>query len=65
MLRYKGVLYMKGVDRKVVFQGVHQMMGSDLAAKWLPAEKKTSKMVFIGVDLPQDLISDGLDACLA
>lgn len=65
MLRYKGVLYMEGVDRKVVFQGVHQMMGSDLAGKWLPAEKKTSKMVFIGIDLPQDLISDGLNGCLA
>ena len=65
MLRYKGVLYMKGVDRKVVFQGVHQMRGSDLAAKWLPVEKKTNKMVFIGIDLPQDLITDGLDACLA
>ena len=65
LLRYKGVLYMKGVDRKVVFQGVHQMMGSDLASKWLPAEKKTNKMVFIGIDLPQDLITDGLDACLA
>lgn len=65
LLRYKGVLYMKGVDRKVVFQGVHQMMGSDLAAKWLPVEKKTNKMVFIGIDLPQDLITDGLDACLA
>jgi G3E family GTPase len=65
LLRYKGVLFMKGIDRKVVFQGVHQMMGSDLAARWLPAEKKTSKMVFIGVDLPRDLITDGLDACLA
>jgi G3E family GTPase len=65
LLRYKGVLYMKGVDRKVVFQGVHQMMGSDLAGKWMPAEKKTNKMVFIGIDLPQDLITDGLDACLA
>ncbi|RQH03668.1 GTP-binding protein [Paraburkholderia dinghuensis] len=64
LLRYKGVLYMKGVDRKVVFQGVHQMMGSDLAMKWLPAEKKNSKMVFIGIELPQDLITDGLDACL-
>jgi G3E family GTPase len=64
LLRYKGVLYMKGVDRKVVFQGVHQMMGSDLAAKWLPIEKKNSKMVFIGIDLPKDLITDGLDACL-
>jgi len=65
LLRYKGVLYMKGVDRKVVFQGVHQMMGSDLASKWQPIEKKNSKMVFIGIELPQDLITDGLDACLA
>jgi len=64
LLRYKGVLYMKGVDRKVVFQGVHQMMGSDLAAKWQPIEKKNSKMVFIGIELPQDLIIDGLNACL-
>jgi G3E family GTPase len=64
MLRYKGVLYMKGVDRRVVFQGVHQMMGSDLASRWLPADEKTNKMVFIGVDLPQDLIVDGLTACL-
>jgi G3E family GTPase len=64
LLRYKGVLYMKGVDRKVVFQGVHQMMGSDLAGKWQPIEKKNSKMVFIGIELPQDLITDGLDACL-
>jgi len=64
LLRYKGVLYMKGVDRKVVFQGVHQMMGSDLAAKWQPIEKKNSKMVFIGIELPQDLIIDGLSACL-
>jgi G3E family GTPase len=65
LLRYKGVLHMKGIDRRVVFQGVHQMMGSDLASKWLPADKKTSKMVFIGIDLPQDLITDGLDRCLA
>jgi G3E family GTPase len=64
LLRYKGVLYMKGVDRKVVFQGVHQMMGSDLASKWLPIEKKNSKMVFIGIELPKDLITDGLEACL-
>jgi G3E family GTPase len=30
MLRYKGVLNMKGTERKVIFQGVHQLMGSDL-----------------------------------
>ncbi len=64
MLRYKGVLYMKGSDRKVVFQGVHQLMGSDLGPKWAPGEDKGSKMVFIGIDLPQDVLLQGLEQCL-
>ena len=65
MLRYKGVLYMKGSDRKVVFQGVHQLMGSDLGPKWAAGEKKLSKMVFIGIDLPKDVLMQGLEQCLA
>ena len=65
MLRYKGVLNMKGSDRKVIFQGVHQLMGSDLGPKWAPGEKKTSKMVFIGLDLPSDVFMQGLEQCLA
>ena len=65
MLRYKGVLNMKGSDRKVIFQGVHQLMGSDLGPKWAAGEKKTSKMVFIGLDLPRDVFLQGLEQCLA
>jgi G3E family GTPase len=64
MLRYKGVLYMKGSDRKVIFQGVHQLMGSDLGPKWAPGEKMGSKMVFIGIDLPRDVLLQGLEQCL-
>jgi G3E family GTPase len=64
MLRYKGVLHMKGSDRKVVFQGVHQLMGSDLGPKWAPGEEKGSKMVFIGIDLPRDILHQGLEQCL-
>jgi G3E family GTPase len=64
MLRYKGVLFMKGSDRKVIFQGVHQLMGSDLGPKWAPGEKKGSKMVFIGIDLPRDVLLQGLEQCL-
>lgn len=64
MLRYKGVLNMKGSDRKVIFQGVHQLMGSDLGPKWAPGEKKSSKMVFIGLDLPKDVFLQGLEQCL-
>ena len=64
MLRYKGVLNMQGIDRKVVFQGVHQLMGSDLAAPWGPQEQRQSKMVFIGIDLPRDILEQGLKQCL-
>ncbi|RZL35686.1 MAG: GTP-binding protein [Rubrivivax sp.] len=65
MLRYKGVLHMKGTEKKVIFQGVHQMMGSDLGPRWMPGEKKQSKMVFIGIDLPKDVLLQGLEGCLA
>lgn len=64
LLRYKGVLNMKGSDRKVVFQGVHQLMGSDLGPKWAPGEEKVSKLVFIGIDLPKDILLQGLEQCL-
>lgn len=64
MLRYKGVLNMRGMDRKVVFQGVHQLMGSDLAAPWNPQEPRQSKMVFIGIDLPREILEQGLEKCL-
>ena len=64
MLRYKGVLNMKGTDRKVIFQGVHQLMGSDLGPEWQPDEPRLSKMVFIGIDLPKDILLQGLDQCL-
>ena len=65
MLRYKGVLHMKGSERKVIFQGVHQLMGSDLGPKWAPGEKKASKMVFIGIDLPRDILLQGLEQCVS
>ena len=64
MLRYKGVLDMKGTTRKVIFQGVHQLMGSDLGPEWTGDEKRESRMVFIGIDLPQDIFKQGLDQCL-
>ena len=64
MLRYKGVLYMQGSARKVIFQGVHQLMGSDLGPAWAAGEAKISKMVFIGIDLPKDILLQGLEQSL-
>jgi G3E family GTPase len=64
MLRYKGVLFMQGTDRKVIFQGVHQLMGSDLGPAWAEGEKRSSKMVFIGIDLPKDIFLQGMEQSL-
>jgi G3E family GTPase len=64
MLRYKGVLFMQGTDRKVIFQGVHQLMGSDLGPAWSPDETPCSKMVFIGIDLPKDIFLQGMTQSL-
>ena len=64
MLRYKGVLDMVGTERKVIFQGVHQLMGSDLGPQWAPGEERQSRMVFIGIELPQDILRQGLEQCL-
>jgi G3E family GTPase len=64
LLRYKGVLHMQGTERKVIFQGVHQLMGSDLGPEWRPDEARQSKMVFIGIDLPRDILVQGLTQCL-
>jgi G3E family GTPase len=65
LLRYKGVLFMKGSDRQTVFQGVHMMMGADTGRRWQAGEKPSSKMVFIGRNLPRDMIVKGLEQCLA
>jgi len=65
LLRYKGVLWMKGNPRRVVFQGVHMMMGGDLGKPWAKGESKESIMVFIGKNLPKDLFLAGMEQCLA
>jgi G3E family GTPase len=64
MLRYKGVLYLKGNTNRVVFQGVHMLMGGDIGRPWGKQEKRSSTLVFIGKELPQDLFIKGLEQCL-
>jgi G3E family GTPase len=64
LLRYKGVLYMKGNTHRVVFQGVHMLMGGDVGRPWGKGEKRSSMMVFIGKSLPQELFIKGLEQCL-
>jgi G3E family GTPase len=64
MLRYKGVLYLNDNAHRVVFQGVHMMMGGDLGRPWDKDERRRSTLVFIGRNLPEDVFIKGLEQCL-
>ena len=64
LLRYKGVLALKDNPHRVVFQGVHMLMGGDLGRPWGADESRESVMVFIGRNLPKDVFLQGLDQCL-
>jgi G3E family GTPase len=41
------------------------LMGSDAGSPWKPGEKRDSKMVFIGRDMPKEVLLDGLAQCVA
>jgi G3E family GTPase len=56
---------MNGTNRRMIFQGVHMLMGADVGRPWGKDEKPSTKIVFIGRNLPKDAILKGLDACLA
>ena len=65
ILRSKGILAFKGEPKRFVFQGVHMMLDGDVQRDWQPDEKRLSKIVFIGRDLPADKIRQGFQACFA
>ncbi len=65
MLRYKGILNIKGEPRRVVFQGVHMMAGFDFASEWAEDQKRESTVVFIGRKLPEALFRELFEDCYA
>ncbi len=65
MLRYKGVLNIAGQDQRMIFQGVHMTMGGSPGKAWAADEKRESKMVFIGRNLPKRIFVEGLAYCVA
>jgi G3E family GTPase len=55
---------MAGMDREVIFQGVHQLMSHDAGAPWMSNDQRESRLVFIGIDLPQAMLIRSLQQCL-
>src|SRR5260221_3971687 len=65
LLRYKSVLNVQGVPRRMIFQGVHMLMAGTPGKPWAAGEARESVMVFIGRKLPRRLFEEGLAYCVA
>jgi G3E family GTPase len=65
ILRCKGILAFKDDEERFVFQGVHMILDGDHQRPWKADEKRHSRIVFIGRNLPGNLISEGFESCVA
>ncbi|MBD0415135.1 CobW family GTP-binding protein [Oryzicola mucosus] len=65
MLRMKGILSFKDDDDRFVVQAVHMLLEGDHQRPWKKDEPRVSRLVFIGRNLPRDVIEDGFMRCLA
>ena len=65
ILRAKGILDVKGEERRLVFQAVHMIMEGDFQRPWRDGEPRYSRLVFIGRDLDEAALKAGFEACAA
>jgi G3E family GTPase len=65
ILRAKGIIDVKGEDKRLVFQAVHMMLEGDLQREWKPEERRYSRMVFIGRNLDEAKLRQGFEATAA
>ena len=65
ILRAKGILDVKGEERRLVFQAVHMLLEGDWQRPWREDEARSSRMVFIGRNLDEAALRRGFEACAA
>ena len=63
LFRYKGVLAVKGMDKKFVFQGVHMLMDASPMGPWPAGKDRSSRVVFIGRNLETMNLQEGFEGC--
>ncbi len=64
ILRVKGILAMQGVDARVIVQGIGEAVEVLLGAPWA-SEKRTSRLVVLGLGLDSAALEDGFRRCAA
>ena len=65
ILRAKGIIDVKGEDKRLVFQAVHMILEGELQREWRPTDKRYSRLVFIGRNLDEAELRQGFEACAA
>ncbi len=65
ILRCKGILSFKDDPERFVFQGVHMILDGDHQRAWKDGEERLSRAVFIGRELPEEMIRKGFAECVA
>ena len=64
IFRMKGVLSVRGLDKRYVFQGVHMLFDGRPDRPW-KNEPRQNKMIFIGRNLDRAALENGFRECLA
>src|SRR5262245_53623328 len=65
ILRAKGILDIKGEDRRLVFQAVHMILEGDFQGPWKDTDNRYSRLVFIGRNLNEAVLKAGFESCVA
>ena len=65
ILRAKGILDVKGENRRLVFQAVHMILEGDLQREWQADEPRISRAVFIGRHLDTAALKAGFESTIA
>ncbi len=60
--RYKGILWIDGMDERFVFQGVHEQFSNSKDRPWRDGETRVSQVVLIGTALDQKALQQSFDA---
>ena len=62
--RMKGVLAVKGSNKRLVFQGVHMLFDAKFDREWAKDEARTNTLVFIGKNLDRAALTEAFKSCL-
>merc|ERR1719217_827509 len=65
LFRSKGVLAVKGMKQKFVFQAIHMLFANSMEGSWTAGEQRRCKMIFIGKNLNREELTSGFMACMA